>query len=239
VFANTRSVPNDAFDLYTTFKLSASGEYLGLYDDSGTLLTGFQPDGSDYPPQETDVSYGFAFEAPDSGQSITLLGNGAGEGNGSFEDLTGGNPNLGGNRIGGNSDATIPGWTADREAGFIGWDDDFSAADGFEYAFVNANSHAIYTSDPVPVDLQAGESLELSFESRNNVVGLSVTFRVSLLFANGSEVNFQEYVFTDDTGQFTTQSFSHVVNASQQGNNSVAWIIRMVRTTSPGLTMSS
>lgn len=38
---------------HTNFKLSKSGEYVGLFSPSGTLL-----DGRSYPPQETDISFG-------------------------------------------------------------------------------------------------------------------------------------------------------------------------------------
>ncbi|MDB4766799.1 lamin tail domain-containing protein, partial [bacterium] len=58
VFASGNDLIDPAGFHHTNFKLSAGGEYLGLHDASGTLLSSFGDNGVDYPPQITDVSYG-------------------------------------------------------------------------------------------------------------------------------------------------------------------------------------
>ncbi|QEG24886.1 lamin tail domain-containing protein [Mariniblastus fucicola] len=64
VFAGDDEAPATGTDLYTGFALSAGGEYVGLYDPAGSLVTEFAVGGGDYPAQYTDVSYGF--EADDT-----------------------------------------------------------------------------------------------------------------------------------------------------------------------------
>ena len=59
VFAGDDADPDSGSDLYTGFGLSAGGEYLGFYDDTGGLVSEFGVGGTDYPAQFTDVSYGF------------------------------------------------------------------------------------------------------------------------------------------------------------------------------------
>jgi hypothetical protein len=59
VFADDDADPTSGTSLYTGFGLSSAGEYLGLYDATGTLLSEFAAGGSDYPTQISDVSYGF------------------------------------------------------------------------------------------------------------------------------------------------------------------------------------
>ena len=58
VFASSRNEIDPAGYFHTDFSLSAGGEYIGLFDDNGTLRSEFGTDGDDYPPQLTDVSYG-------------------------------------------------------------------------------------------------------------------------------------------------------------------------------------
>lgn len=60
VFAGDDLDPGSGFDLYTGFALSAGGEYLGLYDPSGGVISAFEPSGAGYPAQYEDVSYGLA-----------------------------------------------------------------------------------------------------------------------------------------------------------------------------------
>ena len=55
VFADGKDRATNGAPLHTNFKLSAEGEYLALYDSSGTLLTEISPR---FPPQFPDVSYG-------------------------------------------------------------------------------------------------------------------------------------------------------------------------------------
>ena len=58
VFAGDDEDPTSGTDLYTGFSLGAGGDYLALTDDTGTILSEFNPAGADYPDQYTDVSYG-------------------------------------------------------------------------------------------------------------------------------------------------------------------------------------
>jgi hypothetical protein len=62
VFAGDDAAPGSGSDLYTGFSLRASGEYVGLYDASGTVVSEFGVGGTDYPSQFTDVSYGVRFD---------------------------------------------------------------------------------------------------------------------------------------------------------------------------------
>ncbi len=59
VTAGHDTSPVAGTDVYTGFGLSSAGEYLALYDNTGTLLSEFSAGGTDYPEQVTDVSYGF------------------------------------------------------------------------------------------------------------------------------------------------------------------------------------
>ena len=58
VFAGDDADPNSGTDLYTGFGLNAGGEYLGLFDPTGTVLSEFENAGADYPEQFEDISYG-------------------------------------------------------------------------------------------------------------------------------------------------------------------------------------
>lgn len=55
VFATERNIKEPLPYLHTNFKLSASGEYLALYNNSGVLVSGIIPH---FPQQYEDVSYG-------------------------------------------------------------------------------------------------------------------------------------------------------------------------------------
>ncbi len=58
IFATGANGPDANGNLHTSFSLSAGGEYLGLFQPDGTVAGEFEAGGADYPPQETDVSYG-------------------------------------------------------------------------------------------------------------------------------------------------------------------------------------
>ena len=58
VFAGDDANVNSGNDIYTGFGLSSSGEYLGLFNPSGALLSEFSAGGADFPVQLPDVSYG-------------------------------------------------------------------------------------------------------------------------------------------------------------------------------------
>ena len=61
VFAATDAQPTQGSDLYTGFGLSADGEYVGLYNPAGNVVSEFAAGGTDYPAQYSDVSYGVQF----------------------------------------------------------------------------------------------------------------------------------------------------------------------------------
>ena len=60
VFASSNDTVDPAGYWHTNFNLSAGGEYVGLTDPSGTILSSFGDTEADYPPQVTDISYGLA-----------------------------------------------------------------------------------------------------------------------------------------------------------------------------------
>lgn len=72
VFASGDGVPDPVGNLHTDFGLSAGGEYLGLFDPEGLLLSEFDAGGADYPPQITDVSYGREFSEDET--TLVLIG---------------------------------------------------------------------------------------------------------------------------------------------------------------------
>lgn len=59
VFAADDTDTASGTDIYTGFGLASAGEYVGLYDPAGNLVSEFAAGGADYPPQITDVSYGY------------------------------------------------------------------------------------------------------------------------------------------------------------------------------------
>ena len=61
VTAATDTDPTDNSVLFTGFGLSAGGEYVGLYDSLGNVVSEFGAGGEDYPAQISDVSYGVQF----------------------------------------------------------------------------------------------------------------------------------------------------------------------------------
>lgn len=70
VFADDDANAASGNDLFTGFKLNASGEYLGLFDPAGNLVSEYDSDAGQYPAQQTDGSYGLAFT---SGGSPSLV----------------------------------------------------------------------------------------------------------------------------------------------------------------------
>ncbi len=58
VFASDKDRTPSNGILHTNFKLSASGEFLALFDPNGTMTSGFDP----YPEQREDISYGLLGE---------------------------------------------------------------------------------------------------------------------------------------------------------------------------------
>ena len=58
VYASGDGVPDANGNLHTNFRLGAGGEYVALVGPDLSVASGFNADGTDYPPQETDVSYG-------------------------------------------------------------------------------------------------------------------------------------------------------------------------------------
>ena len=62
VRAATDAAPTQGSEFFTGFGLSAGGEYVGLYDAAGDVLSEFGIGGTDYPTQYSDVSYGVEFD---------------------------------------------------------------------------------------------------------------------------------------------------------------------------------
>ncbi len=58
VFASGNNEVDPGGFHHTDFKLSAGGDYIGLFDPTGNLLSEFGTAGADYPAQVTDVSFG-------------------------------------------------------------------------------------------------------------------------------------------------------------------------------------
>ena len=58
VFASGQNEVDPGGFFHTDFKLSAGGEYIGLFDPAGNVLSEFGAGGTDYPAQQTDISYG-------------------------------------------------------------------------------------------------------------------------------------------------------------------------------------
>ena len=62
IFASGKNRTNPLAPLHTNFQLSKGGEYLGLLDPNTNIVSDFSPQ---FPPQETDVSYGRDRTFPD------------------------------------------------------------------------------------------------------------------------------------------------------------------------------
>lgn len=60
VFASGRDIKAPNGELHTNFKLSSSGEYLGLTDPAANIISDYGPT---YPPQYADVSYGMGTQS--------------------------------------------------------------------------------------------------------------------------------------------------------------------------------
>ncbi|MGB6220540.1 lamin tail domain-containing protein [Haloferula sp.] len=58
VFASGDNAPDANGNLHTNFKLGAGGEYVALVRPALTVASEFGPNGTDYPSQDADVSYG-------------------------------------------------------------------------------------------------------------------------------------------------------------------------------------
>lgn len=56
IFASNKDKARAKNELHTNFKLGGSGEYLGLYDNSGNAISEFAPS---FPAQQVDISYGY------------------------------------------------------------------------------------------------------------------------------------------------------------------------------------
>ncbi|MCA9171308.1 MAG: chitobiase/beta-hexosaminidase C-terminal domain-containing protein, partial [Planctomycetales bacterium] len=58
VFASGRDVQDEAGNLHTNFRLNRDGDYLALVDSTGVVVSEFGANGTKFPQQLTDVSYG-------------------------------------------------------------------------------------------------------------------------------------------------------------------------------------
>ena len=59
VFAGDDLDPTSGTDIFTGFGLSSGGDYIGLFDPAGNLVSEFGSGGSNFPAQSRDVSYGY------------------------------------------------------------------------------------------------------------------------------------------------------------------------------------
>ncbi|MGI9244500.1 MAG: lamin tail domain-containing protein, partial [Verrucomicrobiales bacterium] len=66
VYASGDNAPDLNGNLHTNFKLSAGGEYVALVRPGTSIASEFGPGGSDYPPQDDDVSFGLHPESSDA-----------------------------------------------------------------------------------------------------------------------------------------------------------------------------
>ncbi|MFV2069165.1 MAG: chitobiase/beta-hexosaminidase C-terminal domain-containing protein, partial [Pirellulales bacterium] len=64
VFASAKDRAVAAEELHTNFKLSAGGETVALVSPAGAIVSAYGSDGSDYPEQLRDVSYGATPDGP-------------------------------------------------------------------------------------------------------------------------------------------------------------------------------
>ena len=64
VFAGDDLDPSSGTDIYTGFGLRSEGEYLGLFDPAGNLVSEFGAGGTEYPEQFTDISYCLLYTSP-------------------------------------------------------------------------------------------------------------------------------------------------------------------------------
>lgn len=64
VFASDLNEPDPEGNLHTNFRLGANGEYVGLIGPGGTAVSEFGADGSEYPKQFRDTSYGIGSASP-------------------------------------------------------------------------------------------------------------------------------------------------------------------------------
>lgn len=82
VFASGKNRPDARGNLHTNFKLSKEAEFLGLVRPDDSVASSYGPDGSDYPPQSEDISYGrhpisaisVYFDAPTPGANNDVSG---------------------------------------------------------------------------------------------------------------------------------------------------------------------
>ena len=81
VFASGNNAPDTNGNLHTNFGLKAGGEYIALVRPNLTVASEFGPAGSNYPSQQTDISYGVHpvsesaayFQTPTPGAANPLL----------------------------------------------------------------------------------------------------------------------------------------------------------------------
>jgi hypothetical protein len=113
VFASDRNTLDPLGYHHTNYKLAAEGEDVVLAAPDGTILSQFGPNGDDYPPQLTDISYGMSdiVVSGDSPASYLIPTNG----------------NLGTTWTNANFDATANGFTAGKAS--LGYDTSFSPVD--------------------------------------------------------------------------------------------------------------
>ncbi len=173
VWASGRDTIDSDGSHHTNFKLRAGGEYLALADPSGTLVTSFGTADTEYPPQESDVSYGVDTDAKE----------------GFFREPTPGEPN-GVSFLGFVADTTF---TVDR--GFF--------EERFSVVVATATPHAtlVYTLDGTPPDLSNGTQVVGDETGTSSTIEISTTSTLrAIAFRDGWEptnIDTQTYLFAD------------------------------------------
>ena len=181
VFAGDDVDPTTGSDLFTEFGLSSGGEYLGFFDPAGNLVSEFGPNGSDYPAQFTDVSYG-------------LLSDGNFDSPSFFATPTPGSANV--DPVDGVIDQ-LP--VVDVERGF------YDTAFTVPVTSQTPGATLVYTTDGTEPSLSNGVRIEPANSSELVVTNILISGTTSLRTAAVKEGFFTQgttthtYVFLDDT----------------------------------------
>ncbi len=205
----------------------------GAEKAAGTDPADSDSDDDGFDDFEEIVTFGTNPNDPNSTPNLEILIGGM-VGNGSFEDVTGAtNPSgsgTAGTRFAANDSATpatLPGWTATQENGFVGFDSIAGlASDGSFYAFANAGSVVNVQSDAIQTSISTGQQFSIKFDSTSNRPDLISEFIVSLIFDDGEPIQLDPIV-TQNGGTanaYTTRSYTYTTNAAA---SSIALRIRI------------
>lgn len=195
----------------------------GAEKAAGTNPAASDSDGDGFDDLEELVTFGSNPLDINSIPNLEIL-IGANVANGSFEDVIDGtNPSgsgAAGTRFAANdpaTPATLPGWTATQEAGFVGFDSAAGlASDGSFYAFANAGSVVNVQSDAIQTSISGGQEFFIKFDSTSNRPDLTSEFIVSLIFDGGEPVQLDP-IITQEGGTanvYTKRSYTYAAAAA-------------------------